>query len=81
VHWRGSGTLFTADLSAMVNDRFPDATIYGFEMVDAALSAHPAPIAAINRKFTPNQIRRIFCDFSADLLQCKYFRFIDRCYA
>lgn len=64
----------------MVNDRFPDATSYGFEMVDAARAVNPASATAINRKFTPNQIRRIFREFSADLLQCKYFRFIDRCY-
>jgi len=65
----------------MVNDRFPDVTIYGFEMVDAVHGVHSAPACAINRKFTPNQIRRIFQVFSASLPQCRYFRFIDRCYA
>lgn len=69
--------LFTGHLSGMVNGWFPDATFYGFEMVDAL---HATPSAAINRKFTANQFRRIFRDFSADLLQCRYFRFIDRCY-
>jgi len=66
----------------MVNSWFPDATIYGFEMVDAADSAQsgalqPSSIENLRR----NQFKRIFRDFSADLLQCRYFRFIDRCYA
>jgi len=65
----------------MVNGRFPDVTIYGFEMVDIGSRANPPSPEAINRKFTPNQIRGIFGDFSASLLQCKYFRFIDACYA
>jgi hypothetical protein len=65
----------------MVNGRFPNATIYGFEMVTAERTADRGIADAINRKFTPNQIRRIYRDFSASLLQCKHFRFIDRCYA
>ncbi|KJC49428.1 hypothetical protein UP09_06870 [Bradyrhizobium sp. LTSP885] len=65
----------------MVNDRFPDVMIYGFEMVDVAHAADPDRRDAINRKFTPNQIRRIFSDFSPILPQCRYFRFIDRCYS
>jgi hypothetical protein len=35
--------------------------------------------AGINRKFTPNQISRIFRGLSSSLPQCKYFRFIDGC--
>jgi hypothetical protein len=37
--------------------------------------------AGINRKFTPNQINRIFREFSAILPQCKHLRFIDGCYS
>jgi hypothetical protein len=44
-----------------------------------AISAHFPVIAAINRKFTPNQLIRIFGGFSANLPQCKHFRFIDGC--
>jgi len=35
------------------------------------------PKAGINRKFTPNQINRVFREFSAILPQCKHLRFID----
>jgi hypothetical protein len=35
--------------------------------------------AGINRKFTPNQINRIFRKFSAILPQRKHLRFIDGC--
>jgi len=49
----------------MVNGRFPDLTIYGFEMVDAADAVHPVPLDTINRKFTPNQIRAIFGEFTS----------------
>jgi hypothetical protein len=45
----------------MVNAGFPDRTLYGFEMVDAAYWRK----TAVNRKFTPNQIIRVFCKFSA----------------
>jgi len=55
------------------------AQIYGFEMVDAHRLAKVRKSAAINRKFTPNQISRIFSGFSPSLLQCKYLRFIDAC--
>ncbi|WP_244064472.1 hypothetical protein [Bradyrhizobium sp. Ce-3] len=71
--------LFTTHLSGMVNGWFPGAAIYGFEMVDAPRPRASGASTAINRKFTANQFRRIFRDFSADLLQCRYFRFIDRC--
>jgi len=63
----------------MVNGWFPGAPVYGFEMVDAAQPVSSRSLAAINRIFTANQFGRIFRDFSADLLQCRYFRFIDRC--
>jgi hypothetical protein len=39
--------------------------------------AHFFVFAAINRKFTPNQIIAIFSEFSPNLPQCKYLRFID----
>jgi hypothetical protein len=61
----------------MVNGGFPQPPIYGFEMVDTARPAHMRPAAFINRKFTPNQINRIFSDFSPSLPQCKHLRFID----
>jgi hypothetical protein len=44
----------------MVNAGFPALIRYGFEMVDAACAA----TSCINRKFTPNQIIRIFGKFS-----------------
>jgi hypothetical protein len=49
----------------MVNDRFPARSIYGFEMVDAPIEPHFLVIADINRKFTPNQIIRIFGEFTS----------------
>jgi hypothetical protein len=63
----------------MVNGGFPHASIYGFEMVDAPELARPCMAAAINRIFTPNQIIRIFSEFSASLPQCKHLHFIDGC--
>jgi len=48
----------------MVNDRFPERSRYGFEMVDAH-RADNAGESRINRKFTPNQIIGIFGKFSA----------------
>jgi hypothetical protein len=47
----------------MVNDRFPEPGGYGFEMVDAPGACFFRK-AGINRKFTPNQIARIFREFS-----------------
>jgi hypothetical protein len=44
----------------MVNSGFPAKIPYGFEMVDVAQSRQ----TCINRKFTPNQIVRIFREFS-----------------
>ena len=49
----------------MVNTGFPAAGRYGFEMVDVAGAADFIPKGGINRKFTPNQIIRIFGKFSA----------------
>jgi hypothetical protein len=49
----------------MVNARFPEPAGYGFEMVDAPDIAFFSRQAAINRKFTPNQINRVFREFSA----------------
>jgi hypothetical protein len=43
----------------MVNSGFPAKIRYGFEMVDVAQSRQ----SGINRKFTPNQIIRIFRKF------------------
>jgi hypothetical protein len=48
----------------MVNAGFPARSRYGFEMVDAARNAILPPEAGVNRKFTPNQIIRIFGEFS-----------------
>jgi hypothetical protein len=48
----------------MVNDKFLPSRAYGFEMVDA--SAALGSEIRINRKFTPNQIIRIFREFSPD---------------
>jgi hypothetical protein len=48
----------------MVNVGFPDRSRYGFEMVDAAGTADFSAQSAINRKFTPNQIIRVFRKFS-----------------
>jgi hypothetical protein len=48
----------------MVNDGFPCRRAYGFEMVDAPHPSLRPAKARINRKFTPNQISRIFCSFS-----------------
>jgi len=53
--------------------------IYGFEMVDAHRPAKIRMSAGINRKFTSNQICRIFNGFSSSLPQRKYLRFIDAC--
>jgi hypothetical protein len=49
----------------MVNAGFPERTGYGFEMVDAPGASVLSRKAGINRKFTPNQINRIFREFSA----------------
>jgi hypothetical protein len=48
----------------MVNERFPERIRYGFEMVDAPVAAISLVKSAINRKFTPNRIIRIFRKFS-----------------
>jgi hypothetical protein len=48
----------------MVNIGFPAPSWYGFEMVDAPGGCHSNAKIAINRKFTPNQISRIFGGFS-----------------
>jgi len=48
----------------MVNVWFPEPAEYGFEMVDVADLSVPLRQAVINRKFTPNQINRIFREFS-----------------
>jgi hypothetical protein len=48
----------------MVNDGFPGRRAYGFEMVDAPGASLQRAKARINRKFTPNQISRIFRNFS-----------------
>jgi hypothetical protein len=48
----------------MVNDGFPRLRAYGFEMVDAPDTSPRWAKASINRKFTPNQISRIFRSFS-----------------
>jgi hypothetical protein len=53
--------------------------IYGFEIVDAHRVPKVRMSAGINRKFTSNQMSRIFSGFSPSLPQCKYFRFIDGC--
>jgi len=59
----------------MVNDGLRKRCFYGFKRVDGRISsANP-----INRKFTPNQLIRIFRPFLAGLPQCKHFRFIDGC--
>jgi hypothetical protein len=50
----------------MVNDRFPRRRAYGFEMVDAPCASLRPAKARINRKFTPNQISRIFRSFSSN---------------
>jgi hypothetical protein len=47
----------------MVNVGFPAPRLYGFEMVDAPGGAIELRKAAINRKFTPNRIKRIFSKF------------------
>jgi len=47
----------------MVNGGFPQALLYGFEMVDAPGLVRPRAAAGINRIFTPNQIIRIFSEF------------------
>jgi hypothetical protein len=48
----------------MVNSGFPAQRRYGFEMVDMAKAAISPPNTGINRKFTSNQIIRIFREFS-----------------
>jgi hypothetical protein len=48
----------------MVNAGFPARNRYGFEMV-AAQSCRYLHEIAINRKFTPNRMIRIFREFSA----------------
>jgi hypothetical protein len=49
----------------MVNGGFPERAWYGFQRVDAAGAAGFPPQSVINRKFTPNQMSRIFREFSA----------------
>jgi hypothetical protein len=49
----------------MVNTGFPAPSRYGFEMVDVPEAPLHTAKADINRKFTPNQMIRIFRDFSA----------------
>jgi hypothetical protein len=49
----------------MVNARFPARALYGFEMVDAAADRVFSPQTGVNRKFTPNQIIRVFRKFLA----------------
>jgi hypothetical protein len=44
----------------------------GHTRIGARMAVH-----AINRKFTPNRINRIFSDFSPTLPQCKHLHFID----
>jgi hypothetical protein len=66
-------------LAQMVNDRFPARQSYGFEMVDAPPAAAFGRFSGINRKFTPNRIFQIFCEFLPNLLQCKHLRFIHEC--
>jgi hypothetical protein len=46
----------------MVNAGFPARRAYGFERVDAGRVAN----AAVNRKFTPNQISGIVCEFPSN---------------
>ena len=53
----------------MVNDKFPARTIYGFEIVDGCQRRLFSARIAVNRKFTPNRINEIFCEFSPNLLQ------------
>jgi hypothetical protein len=48
----------------MVNAGFPARYRYGFEMVADRRCRHWQEIA-INRKFTPNRMIRIFREFSA----------------
>jgi hypothetical protein len=66
----------------MVNDRFRAASIYGFEMVDAA----PDSLAGFFRRQSNiyaesdhRDFSRIFRKFSTPLPQCKHLRFIERC--
>jgi hypothetical protein len=49
----------------MVNDKFPTARRYGFELVDAQNKAIGATIC-VNRIFTANRAGRFFHDFSAN---------------
>src|ERR1700712_1672388 len=39
VHWRGFNPFHGAHSTRMVNDRFPGRSIYGFESVDAPITA------------------------------------------
>jgi hypothetical protein len=48
----------------MVNAGFPARSRYGFEMVDGHFGPSFCEKAAINRKFTPNPISRIYRKFS-----------------
>jgi hypothetical protein len=56
----------------MVNGGFPEPTPYGFERVDAGRAAGLSRNSAINRKFTPNRIIRVFGEFSALQTQYEY---------
>jgi hypothetical protein len=50
----------------MVNAGFLAPPRYGFEMVATSGAPFAATAARINRKFTANQIHRIFCKFSGN---------------
>jgi hypothetical protein len=49
----------------MVNGGFPEPASYGFEKVDATGASGSPPDSRVNGKFTPNQMSRIFHEFSA----------------
>jgi len=49
----------------MVNAKFPEPARYGFQKVDATFASGIRGKSAINRKFTPNRIIRVFAEFSA----------------
>ncbi|MGY4222680.1 hypothetical protein ACVMIH_000041 [Bradyrhizobium sp. USDA 4503] len=63
VHWSGFDPLFTGHLSGMVNGWFPDATFYGFEMVDAANPAYPARVGRHQSKIYGESIQANFPRF------------------
>jgi hypothetical protein len=59
--------------------RVSSAMALWFRKGGRAGKAHFSVHAIINRKFTSNQIIRLFSEFSANLPQCRHFRFIDGC--